>query len=326
MNNKNLERDNITIIKNVFGCVVEIALLIFFMSIYCEITWASKNYLISHYREDSFVVSDRNGKFYEAIRTFIMDREKKILIVDPYTFETQIVNLRDFIIVSKKFTAVLDKTPYKKALATFTAPPYALENYGVTHSLNQQAGVFLTVDMCPSSKPFEREFFLELAKKQVPIALSMTGLWAVKHPIEFDWLIEQRTMHTLKITWVNHSYHHHYHVMTPINEHFLSVLKASLVGDIMSLEKMLIQKGETPSVFFRFPGLISSHDTIVELRHLGLIPIATDAWLAKGQKARPGSIILVHGNSNEHEGINIMMRLLKNKVNTYFLPLNKVFY
>lgn len=85
---------------------------------------------------------------------------------------------------------------------------------------------------------------------------------------------------------------------------------------------MLISKELTPSVFFRFPGLASSPKLIKLINELGLIPVGTDAWFAKGEKANLGSIILVHGNSNERKGIKIFIKWAKNN-KLPFLPLHK---
>jgi hypothetical protein len=52
-----------------------------------------------------------------------------------------------------------------------------------------------------------------------------------------------------------------------------------------------------------------------QLKEYGLIPLGTDAWLAllsdRNEAITPGGIILVHGNSNEHEGIVKLLPLLK---------------
>jgi len=37
-----------------------------------------------------------------------------------------------------------------------------------------------------------------------------------------------------------------------------------------------------------------------------LIPIGSAAWLAKGETPRAGSLILVHANGNEPEGIRLL--------------------
>lgn len=45
----------------------------------------------------------------------------------------------------------------------------------------------------------------------------------------------------------------------------------------------------------------------------GIIPLGSDAWLAKGQPANSGSIVLIHGNGNEPLGVADFIQLLKKK-------------
>ena len=52
---------------------------------------------------------------------------------------------------------------------------------------------------------------------------------------------------------------------------------------------------------------------LTQITGFGLIPIGSDAWLAKGQKAMPGSIVLIHGNGNEPIGVNDFISLLKSE-------------
>jgi hypothetical protein len=97
--------------------------------------------------------------------------------------------------------------------------------------------------------------------------------------------------------------------------------KAKFTDDVLLLERMLLEKGQLPSVFFRFPALNSQKEDVLLLRDLGLIPVASDSWLAKGQKARSHSIILVHGNGNEHVGIDLATRYLAADAGMKLLPL-----
>ncbi len=90
----------------------------------------------------------------------------------------------------------------------------------------------------------------------------------------------------------------------------------------MATEKLLLQRGLIPSVFFRYPGLVANETLLLKLNKLSIIPLGSDAWLAKKEIPKAGSIILVHGNSNEHEGIVAAMELLK-KSNLTFLPLQQ---
>lgn len=87
----------------------------------------------------------------------------------------------------------LQQIPYIKALYRFSSPPYKSENYGITAAEHNVNGSFLTIDMCPSVKPFEKTFFQELVseskklKRPIPIAISIRGLWLIGHPQEFAW-------------------------------------------------------------------------------------------------------------------------------------------
>jgi len=75
----------------------------------------------------------------------------------------------------------------------------------------------------------------------------------------------------------------------------------------------MLKNGLLPSVFFRFPGLVSDQQLVYRITDFGLIPIGTDAWLAKGQAPQAGSIVLIHGNGNEPVGVNDFIALLKQK-------------
>lgn len=128
----------------------------------------------------------------------------------------------------------------------------------------------------------------------------------------------------LQITWINHSFTHVYYADLPIKQNFLLAPYTNIAHEILDTEKLLLEHNQLPSVFFRFPGLISNEKLILELRHYGLIPIGSDAWLAKNQKPKAGSIILVHGNGNEPEGISKVMIFLDNPRHEW-LPLNLAF-
>jgi hypothetical protein len=73
----------------------------------------------------------------------------------------------------------------------------------------------------------------------------------------------------------------------------------------------MIDNGLLPSAFFRFPGLVSDPKLVRRVISYGLIPVGSDAWLAKNQAPSPGSIVLVHGNGNEPIGIERFLALVK---------------
>jgi hypothetical protein len=81
-------------------------------------------------------------------------------------------------------------------------------------------------------------------------------------------------------------------------------------AEVLGAERALLERGLVPSVFFRFPGLVSSPDLVEAVVRLGLVPLGSDAWLAKGERPTPGSVVLVHGNGNEPLGVRKFIELL----------------
>lgn len=166
----------------------------------------------------------------------------------------------------------------------------------------------LTVDMCQSSKPWERAFFqwvvAEGRRRGEPLELNvaMTGIWAKSHPAEFAQLTTWRKQGDIRITWVNHSFRHPLHC-SGRSCAFLTHPSENINSAVLLEEQDLLSRGEIPSLFFRFPGLTHDERTLSGVSALGLYTLDGDAWLAKGQSIHDGAVILVHGNGNEPEGI-----------------------
>ena len=180
-----------------------------------------------------------------------------------------------------------------------------LQNAGLTHGGGQ--GDFVTGDLCPSQKPLSRAFFtgLESAGPHVPVALSISGLWLIHHFDDFRWLVDQRNSGALDILWVDHTYHHPYHRKLADDANFLLTKGVDPEEEILDTERLLIANGETPSLFFRFPGLVSSDPLMQAVGQFHLVTLGANAWLAIGQKPGRGSIVLVHPNGNEPKGLAV---------------------
>jgi hypothetical protein len=183
-----------------------------------------------------------------------------------------------------------------------------LENAGLTHG--GSSGAYLTGDLCPSSRPLDRDFLERLAAKEErpPIALSISGLWLLHHFADYQWLLRRQAEGEFQITWVDHSYHHQFRRGVPNDRNFLLTPGVDPDAEILDTEKLLIANGQTPSLFFRFPGLISNAPLMQAARRHHLIALGADAWLAIGQRPRPGSIVLVHPNGNEEIGLKMFDR------------------
>lgn len=290
--------------------------------IYCQLIFA-KN-AIEDYQPVFLPVYTTEGDLNLAIRVFRMNDVPSFLIVNPETLQTSVMPIDKVLprnTVQKKKPGYfsqwnVESTRYFQLLNKNTAPPYLFENHGLTHADNSGDGNVLTIDLCPSSKPFEAAFFkklVEIADKSghpTPITIAVTGLWIIEHRDEFQWILTQERAQKLSITWANHSFSHVYYNDRPYSSNFMLSPGTNIPFEMLTTEKYLLEAGEIPSIFFRFPGLIANKKLIKQLKNYGLIPLGADAWLAKKQPVTEGSIILVHGNSNEHLGIVKVMPLL----------------
>ncbi len=174
---------------------------------------ALANMSITNYQQTFIPCFTKAGDLRIAIRNYDSNLESYFVTVNPYTLTTECApvthyNHRKIIGGQPGYYTKeeIESTPYMKALTQFTAPPYQLQNYGLTQSMHSIDGAFLTIDMCPSVKPFETLFFEKLISysenEATPVAICMTRLWMINHADEFNWLTQQETNGKLKITWV----------------------------------------------------------------------------------------------------------------------------
>jgi hypothetical protein len=255
-----------------------------------------------------------------AIRSFLIDKEPSFLLVDPLKLTTSIRHageLRSCSTSWKELYRQYVPDPYIKGLMAALAASSSLQDAGLTHFSPRGRGIDLTADLCPSKRPLDREFFIELIKKlgkeesPVPMAIAITGVWMDEHPDDFAWLKELVGKGSIAVTWVNHTFHHRTGKNTDLSRDFLLSEGTDVDQEILRTEKKLIENGALPSVFFRFPGLVSSDSLVKKVIAFGLIPIGSDAWLAKNQWPTDGSIVLVHANGNEPVGIQRFFKLLE---------------
>jgi hypothetical protein len=261
----------------------------------------------------------KNAPFI-AIRSFSLNKEPYFLLVDPLDLSTTLSAAKDVRTCSTSWTELRRQyvpDPYIKALCDAETTSAALQDAGITHFQSMTHGIDLTIDLCPSKQEFEKNFFIEListmGKEQspVPIAVAVTGIWMEEHPADFKWLNEQAKNGAISITWINHSYHHRVGKGIELSENFLLKKGTDIDSEILRMEKTLIEHGALPSVFFRFPGLVSNDSVFKKVISYGLIPVGSDAWLCKNQRPKDGSFVLVHGNGNDPVGIQRFFKLLE---------------
>jgi len=242
------------------------------------------------------------------------------LVVDPKTLATQLVLAGDGKFKAMDWSAAqgyFKGSAYFNALSAASRRSLALQDAGITQGFAGEKGITLTIDLCPSHKPLDRIIFTSLTdgfKKSgqpVPVALSITGRWMLTHTDDLNWLKGLVAKKEIEITWINHSYNHHFSPSVPLKTNFLLEPGTDLNFEVLGTELAMLQHNLMPSVFFRFPGLVSDQRIVTKILDYGIIPVGSDAWLAKGQPAAAGTIVLIHGNGNEPVGVADFIRLLK---------------
>jgi len=259
--------------------------------------------VISDYRVTHYCTTASDGSEIVVLRSFKRNNTPAWLTLNTHTLQTAIVE-------SLPAAQTACRTSrYSRLLAESISAPAPLQNDGITHG---QRGVVLTTDLCPSSKEgFEYRLYASVIahfRHPVPVTLFVTGRWIEKHPKAWQQLIRWDREKKLAITWGNHTYTHPYHPKAALEKNFALSPGYPLREDTLKLEKTLIANALTPSIFFRFPGLVSNTKQLEQIHDLGLITIGSDTWLAKGHSIKEGSILLLHGNKNEPRGVEIFLK------------------
>lgn len=282
----------------------------------------SHGFALEHY--ERFVKEYvENETLFITTRRFELQGVTFYLTINTQTLQTKVLALDASRL--QPLSSRFDATPFAKLLSTATAHP---ESGGVTHAQTKlPKAIFLTMDMCPSSKKgYEDAFLAHLTQTngKTPIAIAMSSAWMEHHPKEFQELINHPL---LEITWVNHTHTHFYDRSLEERQNFMLHQPTNVQQEVFGLEQKLLEQGLTPSVFFRFPGLVSDAKLMKELKETYfLVPLSTDAWIAKGQKVKEGSILLIHGNKNEPQGIEALEKELPKLLKTFtFKPLREAF-
>lgn len=246
-----------------------------------------------------------------ATRRMNVDGDELLLTVDPQSLDTRLERAA-CLTCAETTDAAQATTRFIRALEAAPDParPPALVNAGLIHGA--AGGVYITGDLCPTAKPLDRAFIEEIAAHApgAPLTLAISGSWLAHHSADFAWLQEKIRSGSVAVTWANHSYSHPYVVGLADSRNYLLRPGVDLDREIFETEKLLIAHGETPSVFFRFPGLVADAALLSKIRERRLIPLGADAWLALGPAPRDGSIVLVHPNGNEPGGLKLFSKYL----------------
>ncbi|GAB4046840.1 polysaccharide deacetylase family protein [Spirosoma litoris] len=257
-----------------------------------------------------------------VLRQWKQGQQIRYLVLNPHTLETAVVNLPSASVRELPWAGLLEQisqTPYAQALRLEQTRDYNLQDAGIERADTTERGFSLTIDLCPSTKPLTRTVFEQLIRafepeeKPIPITITITGLWMESHQADLAYLKSLVSRGDLDITWVNHSYHHRYNPRLPLPMNFLLEAATNLNDEVLLNEQAMLKNGLTPSIFFRFPGLVSDKAVFDRILAFGLLPIGSDAWLAKNQQPKQGSLVLIHANGNEPLGITDFINLIRQK-------------
>jgi hypothetical protein len=257
-----------------------------------------------------------------CLRKFSNNGKTFFFTLSPSSLQTRIIPSDSIFVMPVSWDMIdflFSETPYLKALKQAEILGNNIQDAGFTRFNTSTRGIELTIDLCPSKLPLDRIVFTDLIsemgriEKPVPLAICITGKWIETHQRDLLWLDSLVKAGNLSVLWVNHSYNHFTYRNTPLIKNFLLAPGTDINAEVLNNEKALLQRNIVPSIFFRFPGLISDRDIYNRILSLGLIPLGSDAWLAKGQKPGNGSIVLIHANGNEPVGVRDFINLLKRK-------------
>ncbi|MEJ5362035.1 MAG: hypothetical protein WHV26_08225 [Spirochaetota bacterium] len=253
---------------------------------------------------------------YIIIRRFKHNSIQAYLYINPYSLRTGILKNPKGIIQQVSFQNIIQQcadTPYAQLYQKALQKSKRMFNAGITHV--DTHGMILSFDLCPSKHSIDTDFIEQLIAlnkiSPLPVTICISGKWMLTHPEDLQWLQSLASAHKLDITWANHSFTHFYSRKLPVRKNFMLKEDTSVAREVFQNEICMLEHDIIPSIFFRFPGLISNQKIYEKVVGYGLIPLGSDAWLAKGKKPVTGSIILVHPNGNEKKGTVILLQLAR---------------
>ena len=289
--------------------------------------WEITDFKISNFE---FIIWDKN---YFILREFTQNNLKKYLIVEDKTYNTFIIkaeNIKEKNLFCKEY----NNSGYKSNLdlvyknRSIKKNKNYLQNAWLKSWLKLwEKNIYLTADFCPSGKHWFEDKAIEkfIKKWNKNIGIAITSAWINWHKKDFQQLIEYKNSWKLNITWINHTKTHKYNYSNNFSTTFILTPWLILKDEIMDVEKKLIENSQIPSIFMRFPGLISNEKIYKEVVYkYWLIPLGSDTWLAKWEKIKPNSIILIHWNKNEPRWIEIFNKNLDKKNDLYYNKINNI--
>jgi len=247
------------------------------------------------------------------LREISLDDLNYVLAVQPRSLVSYLI-LQSSLGESFQRSDLNANLPYFKLLRKAAHEPIA-EFTANPEAVNGKIPIVLSLDFCPSVHRADFDFIEHLPNYfSSPNWIAfMSGKWIKAHPQELQRLVDLNVSGKQQIIFANHSFQH------PHKAPFIADSKLDFKADTLKAEEVFLERGIAPAMFYRFPGLISNTTTLNTLNSLGYIAISSKAWIAKRQLPVKGSIVLLHGNGNEKNGINEFKQFLAKHPHEYEL-------
>ncbi|MEI6696827.1 MAG: hypothetical protein WCO13_12235 [Bacteroidota bacterium] len=152
----------------------------------------AQTHQISNYQV-YFGITKKDLKDYIGLRKFTENKNDYLLLVDPENLDTKIALKKEckalktgFAEIEKNFAT----TVYFRSLKESKDNAKNLQDAGITHSLPEEAGINLSIDLCPSTHPLNSKIFTTLIntfkniEHPIPLAIAISGKWINEHPID----------------------------------------------------------------------------------------------------------------------------------------------
>src|ERR1700761_7688491 len=136
-----------------------------------------------------------------VLRKFENQGKEYLLLVNPQTLQSKVDETSFYQVkpMSLAETRTFFKnTPYEKAISKVEQQSVMIQDAGIERGMPTETGISLTADLCPSHKPLDRRIFTDMisqfqkVEKPCAIALSVSGIWMLKHVPDIEWLKKLR--------------------------------------------------------------------------------------------------------------------------------------
>lgn len=159
-----------------------IILLLFITDLHAqnEVTNYSAYFAGINYKEQDIIV----------IRKFERKGQKYFLTVNCKTLITEIISSKEInekIMSFEQINQIYKNAAYIKALDFSKTQSFTMQDAGIIHGYPKEKGITLTIDLCPSHRPLDRDIFsavineFSTIEKPVPVALSLSGRFMLTH-------------------------------------------------------------------------------------------------------------------------------------------------